>query len=95
VQGKLCLFAATICIAVWSCDSAYAITVEVAKKCDDLTARAYPLRVPGNPAAGHLNGSSQDIQAFYNKCVATDGNIGEPQAPSGGTQPHSQPKPQM
>ena len=32
--------------------SAMAVTVELARKCGALTDKAYPLRVPGNPAAG-------------------------------------------
>jgi hypothetical protein len=58
--------------------SASAVTVEVAKKCDVLTQKAYPLRVPGNPAAGHLHGSSKEIQEYFNKCVANGGNVAEP-----------------
>jgi len=61
--------------------SALAITVEVAKKCDALTYKAYPPRVPGNPAAGLLNGTSQDATAYYNKCVANGGKVPDDQAP--------------
>jgi len=32
-------------------------------------------RVPGNPAAGHLNGTSQDIENYFNKCVATEESV--------------------
>ena len=36
---------------------ASAETVEVARKCDALTAKAYPPRVIGNPAAGSAYGT--------------------------------------
>jgi hypothetical protein len=58
--------------------SASAITAEVAKKCDVLTEKAYPLRVPGNPAAGHKHGSTKEIQDYFNKCVTNGGNVSEP-----------------
>jgi hypothetical protein len=54
--------------------SALAITAEVAKKCGVLADMAYPLRVPGNPAAGRTHGSAQDVRDYFNKCVATGGN---------------------
>jgi hypothetical protein len=45
--------AALICLAAnLITTSAAAITVEVAKKCNELTAKAYPPRVVGKPAAG-------------------------------------------
>jgi hypothetical protein len=61
--------------------SALAITAEVTKKCRDLTDKAYPPRLPGNPAAGHLNGTSQDVASYFNKCVANEGNVPDRQAP--------------
>jgi hypothetical protein len=54
--------------------SALGITAEVAKKCSALTAKAYPPRVVGNPAAGLQNGSYQDFRNYFNKCVANGGN---------------------
>ena len=60
--------------------SALAVSVEVAKKCNVLTEKAYPLRVPGNPAAGHKHGTAKEFQDYFNKCVANDGNV---TAPSG------------
>jgi hypothetical protein len=61
--------------------SALAITAEVTKKCRDLTDKAYPPRVPGNPAAGHLNGTSQDVASYFNKCAANGGAVSDGQAP--------------
>jgi hypothetical protein len=65
--------------------STLAITAEVAKKCSALTEKAFPLRVPGNPAAGRTNGTAQDFREYFNKCVASEGNVGE-QVPEQGNQ---------
>jgi hypothetical protein len=56
-------------------DSAGAVSVEVAKKCDALTAKAFPPRVIGNPAAGSAKGTGADQRAYYNKCVANGGTM--------------------
>ena len=65
-----------VCIAVGCMKGeASAVTVEVAKKCDALTAKAYPPRVPGNPAAGLAKGTTQSEQDFFNKCVANGGRV--------------------
>jgi len=61
--------------------NALAVTAEIARKCGDLADKAYPPRVPGNPAAGHLNGTSQDVQDYFNKCVANGGRVPDRQAP--------------
>jgi hypothetical protein len=61
------------CIAV--APSASAVTVEVAKKCNALTAEAYPPRVVGNPAAGSAKGTAQSKRDYFNKCVANGGNM--------------------
>jgi hypothetical protein len=63
--------------------SASAITAEVAKKCGALTDMAYPLRVPGNPAAGRTHGTPQDLKDYFNKCVANGGNVGGQAAKDG------------
>jgi hypothetical protein len=55
--------------------SAFAVTAEVAKKCEALTAKAYPHRVPGNPAAGSSKGSWAEQREYFNKCVANEGNV--------------------
>jgi hypothetical protein len=73
--------------------SALAITAELARKCQALVDRAYPLRVPGNPAAGHTGGTSQDLLTYYNKCVANGGEVSAPQpasAPDAGANTNSQ-----
>lgn len=69
-------FVALICIVVWSmANGASAVTVEVAKKCEALTAKAFPPREIGNPAAGSAKGSAQDKQNYYNKCLTNGGNM--------------------
>jgi hypothetical protein len=60
--------------------SAFAITAEVAKNCSALATKAYPLRYPGNPAGGRVNGTGADFQKYFSKCVANGGNMPE-QAP--------------
>ena len=60
------LFAAMTC-------PASAISVEVAKKCDELVAKAFPSREPDNPAAGSAKGSGFAVQAYFKKCVANGG----------------------
>jgi uncharacterized protein YodC (DUF2158 family) len=71
--------AALICVALGSAGSASAETVEVAKKCEALAAKAFPLREPGNPAAGSVNGGGSSEQSYFNRCVANGG--GAPAAP--------------
>jgi len=66
-----------VCIAV-GCMNGGALAVtdaEVAKKCAALTAKAFPPRVPGNPAAGLAKGTAQSERDYFNKCVANRGNM--------------------
>ncbi len=75
---------------------ALAVTAEVAKKCSAFTAKAYPPRVVGNPAAGVQNGSYADFRNYFNKCVANGGNPPEQesekntQSPNAGSDNNSQ-----
>jgi hypothetical protein len=55
---------------------AFAETVEVAKKCDLLTARAFPPRELGNPAAGLTHGSAREASEYFRKCIENGGNTG-------------------
>jgi hypothetical protein len=65
-----------VCIAVGlMCGGASAISVEVAKKCNALTAQAFPPRVPGNPAAGSAKGSGKEMQDYFRKCVENGGEM--------------------
>jgi hypothetical protein len=67
------LLVALACCA--AAPSASAVTAEVAKKCDALAAKAFPPRVPGNPAAGIAKGGAQARRDYFNKCVANGGNM--------------------
>jgi hypothetical protein len=58
-------------------DNASAISVELAIKCDALTAKAFPPREIGNPASGSAKGSGRDERAYYRKCVANKGKVDE------------------
>jgi len=54
-----------VCIAVgWMNGGASAVTAEIAKRCAALTAKAYPPRVPGNPAAGLAEGTAQSKRDY-------------------------------
>jgi hypothetical protein len=66
---------ALVCITAMPMTDASAITVEVAKKCQALTAKAYPPRVVGNPAAGSAKGTGQSERDYFNKCVTNGGRI--------------------
>jgi hypothetical protein len=69
---------ALVCLANLSTTrSATAITAELARKCGALTDKAYPLRVPGNPAAGREHGTAKEVRDYFNKCVANGGNMDE------------------
>ena len=57
--------------------SAFAVTAEVAKKCQSLSAKAFPPRVPGNPAAGLMHGTGRDASEYFRKCVEKGGNVEE------------------
>ena len=59
-------------------NGAGAVTVKVAKKCDALTAKAFPPRVIGNPGAGSAKGTGADERAYYERCVANHGKIPDP-----------------
>ena len=76
---------ALICFSPVLPTRALAVTVEVARKCSALTDKAFPLRLPGNPAAGRTHGTGQDLREYFNKCVANGGNM-EEQAPAQGNQ---------
>ena len=54
---------------------ASAISVEVARKCNALTAKQFPPREPGNPAAGSASGTGRDQRAYFNQCVANGGKV--------------------
>ena len=61
-------------------NSAPAISVDVAKRCSALLAKAYPPRVVGNPAAGRVDVTAQSVQDYFKKCVANGGKMDDPAA---------------
>jgi len=50
-------------------------SVVLARTCDALTAKAFPPREPGNPAAGTTKGSGLEAQSYFRKCIANDGRV--------------------
>jgi hypothetical protein len=71
-------FAGLICIALVSTpQSASAATAEVAKRCSALTAKVFPPRAVGNPAAGSAKGNGLAEQAYFRRCLASGGRIGD------------------
>jgi hypothetical protein len=76
------LFGALICITLASMTSASALTVEVAKKCSALTAKAFPQRETGNPAARSDGGTGLSQHSYFQRCVSNGGN-GDSAAPEG------------
>lgn len=67
---------ALVCAAMLShTNDASAVTVEVARKCQALTSKAFPPREPGNPAAGSAKGSGLDQQSYFKRCVANGGRV--------------------
>jgi len=75
IRPKLITAALLFVTAGQMASGASAITVELAKKCEALTAKAFPPRVIGNPAAGSAKGSGKDAQAYFNECVKNDGKV--------------------
>ncbi|MGA8614821.1 MAG: hypothetical protein WB760_24740 [Xanthobacteraceae bacterium] len=82
---------ALICFAVGATTSgASAVTVELAKKCSGLMAKAYPPRQPGNPAAGSAKGNGAAARTYYQKCLANNGKMDDDASSQGngtGTKP--------
>ena len=68
------LFGALICITLASMTSASALTVEVAKKCSALTAKAFPQSETGNPAARNGGGTGLSQHSYFQRCVSNGGN---------------------
>jgi hypothetical protein len=67
--------------AVLAPTTASAISADVAKRCDNLVARQFPPREPGNPAAGSAKGNSAAQRAYFSKCIANGGNMDNPSPP--------------
>jgi hypothetical protein len=73
-RKMLPIIGALICVTLGSTTSALALTVEVAKKCSALTAKAFPQRETGNPAARSGGGTGLSQQNYFRKCVSNGGN---------------------
>ena len=74
-KSPLMLLAVT-CLAVGALPGhASALTAELARKCSALTAKQFPPREPGNPAAGSAKGSGRAQHDYFNKCVANNGKM--------------------
>lgn len=74
-KSPLMLLAVT-CLAVGALPGhASALTADLARKCSALTARQFPPREPGNPAAGSAKGSGRAQHDYFNRCVANNGNV--------------------
>ncbi|MBU6461114.1 MAG: hypothetical protein KGL35_28865 [Bradyrhizobium sp.] len=56
-------------------DSASAVSVEVARKCEEMSGKAFPPREVGNPAAGLAKGTAQSKRDYFNKCLANGGKM--------------------
>jgi hypothetical protein len=70
--------AGLICIAVASTtNNASAVSEEIARKCSALTAKAFPAREIGNPAAGSAKGTATEQRNYFRRCLAKQGNIGQ------------------
>ena len=67
--------AAGLAAAAFLPTGAFAISVEVARKCNLLVAKEFPPRQVGNPASGSAKGSGREQKEYFNKCVANGGNM--------------------
>jgi hypothetical protein len=70
---KKILLTLVVCGLANQVSAAWAVTAEVAKKCQVLMSAKFPPRVPGNPAAGSAKGSGAQQQDYFKKCVANGG----------------------
>ena len=59
-------------------DSAFAVSAKIARNCEALTAKAFPPREIGNPAAGSAKGTGREEQTYYKKCAANKGKMPAP-----------------
>ena len=76
--GLASALAGLICIALpLTPQGASAVTADVAKRCSALTAKVFPPRVIGNPAAGSAKGSGLAEQAYFKRCVTSGGRVGD------------------
>jgi hypothetical protein len=74
-MSRVAVFALPLAAVGLAPTDASAVSVEIAKKCSSLVAKAFPPREPGNPAAGSLKGTAQDQRDYFNKCLTNGGNM--------------------
>jgi len=73
----------TLVVLIWlllpitMMQSALAVTPDAAKKCQALSAKAFPPRIPGNPAAGLMNGTGREASEYFRKCIENGGDAKE------------------
>ena len=73
--GVFVLFLAGAALLPTLSQADWAISEEVAKKCQILREKQFPPRQPGNPAAGSAKGSAQAQREFFSRCVTNGGNM--------------------
>jgi hypothetical protein len=73
--SRVAMFALPLAAVGLAPTDASAVSVEIAKKCSSLVAKAFPPREPGNPAAGSAKGTAQDQRNYFNKCLTSGGNM--------------------
>jgi hypothetical protein len=73
--SRVAMFALPLAAVGLAPTDASAVSVEIAKKCSSLVAKAFPPREPGNPAAGSAKGTAQDQRNYFNKCLTNGGNM--------------------
>jgi hypothetical protein len=81
------LFALLFLTATLLPNAALAISVDVAKKCNELVAKQFPPRQAGNPAAGSSKGNGQAEREYFQKCVANNGKMDDTSAPAPSASP--------
>jgi len=74
-MSRVAIFALPLAAVGLAPTAASAVSVEIAKKCSSLVAKAFPPREPGNPAAGSAKGTAQDQRNYFDKCVTNGGNM--------------------
>ncbi|HTV28358.1 MAG TPA: hypothetical protein VMF32_11300 [Xanthobacteraceae bacterium] len=70
------LLATTLCLAITvqaTATPAFAISLELARKCRAMALQAHPYKLPGEPGPG----SAAAERGYYDECVANGGNMPE------------------
>jgi hypothetical protein len=67
--------AISVAMSIAGTGRASGIITELAKTCDALTAKAFPPRQIGNPAAGSAKGNSKAQREYYKKCATNGGKV--------------------